>query len=353
MYKCPNQTCERNKNGFQDLLKTSSMSSTLECANCEVCLICCACCNKLIENVLNDIVSCKFCGFQIPTDTATRLFLALPSLYPMSDDTIRCIQRSINEKKLVENAYENLQTYKNTMKRYNNDNNRTFETIKKLSELHNKYNTLVNHQIRQLDLLCLKSFQEPRILLSPVDLDSHNISLLFHSENNDNRLNSMSATAAESGDKNNKGQMVTTNIKEFYNNIESILFIREQIKKCILYKKTLFFIDDDENFVNHRQSKYFLNMFQTKQINCYKKKFNVIKKKYCIILDNINTVLKSKYTNVLLHTRNKYENILSNDLTNGTNPKQNGHNDASYSVRKEIDILRKLYITVASVIFMW
>ena len=306
MFKCPNETCEKNKNGFQKLLKENNMSSTLECTNCEICLICCTSCNKLIENVLKDIIYCTYCGFQIPTATTTRVCLGLPSLYPMPDDTIRCIQRSIDEKKLIESTYNELQMYKN-----NNNmviNNRTFPRMRKLSELYKKYDILVNREIRQLDLLCIKSFEEPRILVTLNDLNNHNVSSLFQKEDS-----------------------IYDNMKDFFQNIENILNIRKEIKKNELYKKAIIFIVDDENFVNHKHSKFFLNDVHKKQIDYYEKKMKDVVTPYYNILEYINELLKPKYKEVI-YQFNQQQNVITN--------------------KNDIEMLRQLYITISTVIFM-
>ena len=187
-------------------------------------------------------------------------------------------------------------------------NNRTFPRMRKLSELYKKYDILVNREIRQLDLLCIKSFEEPRILVTLNDLNNHNVSSLFQKEDS-----------------------IYDNMKDFFQNIENILNIRKEIKKNELYKKAITFIVDDENFVNHKHSKFFLNDVHKKQIDYYEKKMKDVVTPYYNILEYINELLKPKYKEVI-YQFNQQQNVITN--------------------KNDIEMLRQLYITISTVIFM-
>ena len=317
LFRCPNEACEQNKSGFRELLKTSSMSSTLECANCEVCLVWCPCCNKLVKNILADTLYCVYCNFQIPTVPSTRLFLGLPSLYPMCEDTIRCIQRSIGERQLIETAYADLQKCKNRIETDTSLNDRSYTCVRELAKLHQEYATLVNCELRQLDFLCLKSFKEPRLLVKLLDLTSH---ALWQELQDD--------------------AIFVGNIQKFFSEVDKILLWRSGIQKSIIFQKSITFIDDDENFVNHKMSKRFLQGIHKKMLVDYRNRLAKCENEYTSLLRKINELLSTRFAKVALDTSKTNINLHSANSAH------------FYSTRSEIDLLRKLYISVASVVII-
>ena len=98
-----------------------------------------------------------------------------------------------------------------------------------------------------------------------------------------------------------------------------------------LYKKAITFIVDDENFVNHKHSKFFLNDVHKKQIDYYEKKMKDVVTPYYNILEYINELLKPKYKEVV-YQFNQQQNVITN--------------------KNDIEMLRQLYITISTVIFM-
>ena len=132
----------------------------------------------------------------------------------MCEDTIRCIQRSIGERQLIETTYADLQKCKNKIETDTSMNDSILYIVRELAKLHQQYATLVNCELRQLDFLCLKSFKEPRLLVKLLDLTSHSV---WQELQTDTKF--------------------VGNVNRFFSEVDKILLWRSGIQKKLFYFK--------------------------------------------------------------------------------------------------------------------